>query len=170
MRTGNKTKRSDAELEMTPMIDVVFLLLIFFMCTMKFKMDEGLIKANLPLKDGPTIGPPIDYENIVLYIEPAFRNVEGYEITERCKGEKDIVMQLENTRVLTFDALEGQLRSIRRLAAGGADGVSLEIAANQFLPFAMVAEAVERCGKVGIKRLKFRMPGIRARARFPVTW
>lgn len=38
----------DAKLEMTPMIDVTFLLLIFFMCTIKFKTLEGKLAAYLP--------------------------------------------------------------------------------------------------------------------------
>jgi len=38
----------ECELEMTPMIDVTFLLLIFFMCTLKFKTLEGKLAAYLP--------------------------------------------------------------------------------------------------------------------------
>jgi len=38
----------DCELEMTPMIDVTFLLLIFFICTIKFKTLEGKLSAYLP--------------------------------------------------------------------------------------------------------------------------
>ncbi len=38
----------DCEMEMTPMIDVTFLLLIFFMCTLKFKTLEGKLAAYLP--------------------------------------------------------------------------------------------------------------------------
>jgi len=36
------------KMEMTPMIDVTFLLLIFFMCTLKFKTLEGKLAAYLP--------------------------------------------------------------------------------------------------------------------------
>lgn len=36
------------KMEMTPMIDVVFLLLIFFLCTIKFKVLEGKLSAYLP--------------------------------------------------------------------------------------------------------------------------
>ncbi|MDF1837417.1 MAG: biopolymer transporter ExbD, partial [Planctomycetota bacterium] len=35
-------------MDMTPMIDVTFLLLIFFMCTLKFKVLEGKLTAYLP--------------------------------------------------------------------------------------------------------------------------
>lgn len=36
------------ELQMTPMIDVTFLLLIFFICTLRFKTLEGVLAADLP--------------------------------------------------------------------------------------------------------------------------
>ncbi len=39
---------SEAKLEMTPMIDVTFLLLIFFILTLKFKVLEGKLAAYLP--------------------------------------------------------------------------------------------------------------------------
>ncbi len=38
----------ESKMEMTPMIDVTFLLLIFFMCTLKFKTLEGKLAAYLP--------------------------------------------------------------------------------------------------------------------------
>lgn len=41
-----------AELKMTPMIDVVFLLLIFFMCATKFKSLEGKLETFLPQDEG----------------------------------------------------------------------------------------------------------------------
>ncbi len=49
MRLNLDTISNDeAQLEMTPMIDVTFLLLIFFMCTIKFKSLEGKLGAYLP--------------------------------------------------------------------------------------------------------------------------
>ena len=43
-----KLAEEEYEMEMTPMIDVTFLLLIFFMCTLKFKTLEGKLSAFLP--------------------------------------------------------------------------------------------------------------------------
>ena len=40
--------QEECEMEMTPMIDVVFLLLIFFLLTIKFKILEGKLAAYLP--------------------------------------------------------------------------------------------------------------------------
>ena len=40
------------------MIDVVFLLLIFFICTMKFKVLEGKLATVLPKDVGVNAGEP----------------------------------------------------------------------------------------------------------------
>ena len=55
-------------LEMTPMIDVTFLLLIFFMCTLKFKTLEGKLSAYLPKDVGvnQTQAEPIEKVAIIL--------------------------------------------------------------------------------------------------------
>jgi biopolymer transport protein ExbD len=46
------------ELNMTPMIDVVFQLLIFFMLTMKFSEVEGKLLTTLPREKGTASTPP----------------------------------------------------------------------------------------------------------------
>ena len=48
MKLSRMFQTEDRELDMTPMIDVTFLLLIFFMCTIKFKTLEGKLEAYLP--------------------------------------------------------------------------------------------------------------------------
>lgn len=42
----------EAKMDMTPIIDVVFNLLIFFMLTMDFKDEEGMLMAHLPKDQG----------------------------------------------------------------------------------------------------------------------
>lgn len=56
------------ELQMTPMIDVTFLLLIFFMCTLKFKILEGKLTAYLPKDVGVQAfdTPPVEKVDIRL--------------------------------------------------------------------------------------------------------
>jgi len=52
----------EIQLEMTPMIDVTFLLLIFFLLTLKFKVLEGKLAAYLPRDAGaaPAQGEPLE--------------------------------------------------------------------------------------------------------------
>ena len=51
---GNKV-----ETNMTPMIDVVFLLLIFFMLATKFKLPEGTLRTYLPKNRGESNSRPM---------------------------------------------------------------------------------------------------------------
>ena len=58
---GKKTDAASdnkTELQMTPMIDVVFLLLIFFMCATKFKIPEASLDAFLPRDRGDSTKTP----------------------------------------------------------------------------------------------------------------
>ena len=55
--------QEEPQINLTPMIDVVFLLLIFFMC-MKFKTVENKLPAELPLDSGLSPGPPDIFEQL----------------------------------------------------------------------------------------------------------
>lgn len=48
MVMGSAAPQDELKSDMTPMIDVVFQLMIFFMCTIKFKNLEGKLTAYLP--------------------------------------------------------------------------------------------------------------------------
>jgi biopolymer transport protein ExbD len=58
--TRKKAEIDEVELELTPMIDVVFLLLIFFIVTMKFKVLEGKLETELPKDVGVNSGEVLD--------------------------------------------------------------------------------------------------------------
>jgi biopolymer transport protein ExbD len=67
------------EMEMTPMIDVTFLLLIFFVCTIKFKTLEGKLAAYLPKDVGVNASDaePKEKIDITLKLKAAGRKVEA---------------------------------------------------------------------------------------------
>ena len=58
MRTPTSRCRNAAALgvAMTPMIDVVFLLLVFFLCTASFQRPESELAASLVVESPPTAG------------------------------------------------------------------------------------------------------------------
>ena len=58
----------NCDLEMTPMIDVTFLLLIFFMCTLKFKTLEGKLNAFLPKDVGVNTAPAEEKEKVEIVL------------------------------------------------------------------------------------------------------
>jgi biopolymer transport protein ExbD len=85
-----KVAQEEATLEMTPMIDVTFLLLIFFMCTLKFKTLEGKLAAYLPKDVGVNQqqAEPIPKVEITLrVIEPGTKYAPGGPSKGLWKGE-----------------------------------------------------------------------------------
>ena len=83
-KSGKSGKKGSARLQppMTPMIDVTFQLLLFFLLTCEFRESEGMIPGSLP--DGPIVGPkvppPVDPIRIRL-IPSADRQSARYEMT-----------------------------------------------------------------------------------------
>jgi biopolymer transport protein ExbD len=67
-RSGRK--EDEPRMDMTPMIDVTFQLLIFFMCTIRFKTLEGKLAAYLPKDVGRQSAPvePQEKVDIVLRV------------------------------------------------------------------------------------------------------
>ena len=68
---GKKKRRVGIRIDMTPLVDVAFLLLIFFMVTTVFRTPQAL-EINLPPKDNPPV--PIAMSNIfTIYALPGDR-------------------------------------------------------------------------------------------------
>jgi biopolymer transport protein ExbD len=66
-----KLSEEECKLEMTSMIDVTFLLLIFFMCTLKFKTLEGKLAAYLPKDVGVNTSEAEEIEKVEVLIKVA---------------------------------------------------------------------------------------------------
>ena len=114
--------RDECEMEMTPMIDVVFLLLIFFMCTLRFKTLEGKLAAYLPKDVGVNTdeAEPIEKVEILVRVEktgtkykpnknPAKRRLYGPGDTGRYEWGED--------RVLEYSVATFRTRDLEKLRA-----------------------------------------------------
>ena len=81
-RARRKMEMDEVELELTPMIDIVFNLLIFFMLQ-KFQTTEGIIQAYLPKNRGMGSGTPsLDLNEVrikCLYRDKSNRKVNADE-------------------------------------------------------------------------------------------
>lgn len=71
-------RRLDASMNMTPIIDIVFLLLIFFMLTTNFITEEG-IKVNLPHARSTT--PQTDEDITVFVDKEGWAYIKGIKIS-----------------------------------------------------------------------------------------
>ena len=67
--TLKKVAEEECKLELTSMIDVVFLLLIFFLCTLKFKTLEGKLAAYLPKDVGVNTSEAEEIEKVEILIK-----------------------------------------------------------------------------------------------------
>jgi len=106
---SKKKSRVGVRIDMTPLVDVAFLLLIFFMVTTVFRTPQAL-EINLPPKDNPPV--PIAKSNILTVFalpgdrykwmvgemtpeEVAWTSLPGIFKQERDKNEKKIVVVIK---------------------------------------------------------------------------
>jgi biopolymer transport protein ExbD len=54
--------RRQTDIAMTPMIDVVFQLMIFFICTASFQLSEELLPTSLAMTGGTNLAAPVEIE------------------------------------------------------------------------------------------------------------
>ena len=135
------------ELEMTPMIDVTFLLLIFFMCTLKFKVLEGKLGAYLPKDVGAQAQPQVEIEKFKIQLRVVndgtkvrydsesknFLPISEAESTDglRYQYADDRVIEYTMNSYATTDIEEVRKRleqvQERSIAAGEEDGARVEL-------------------------------------------
>ncbi len=75
---GGSALEEEVKLSMTPMIDVTFLILVFFMCTLQFKTLSAKMLAFLPTDTGlaPNQGPTEEPVRISLRVVDADRDLD----------------------------------------------------------------------------------------------
>ncbi len=123
-------RREDVSIDLTPLIDVVFLLLIFFMVSTTFK-QESEITINLPEASNEK---PVKQDNII-------------EITIDEQGRYFINQaQVVNTRLATVK------RALEKVAAGRKN-LTVIISADAQTPHQAVVTAMDAARQVGLLNL-----------------
>ena len=84
--TEAKEPIPEDELDMTPMVDVTFLLLIFFMVTASFTIQKSLQQAHAK-SDEPTINPTPDTTEPEDYVKVLIDQTNTYYVTTRSEDE-----------------------------------------------------------------------------------
>ncbi|MEK7331106.1 MAG: biopolymer transporter ExbD [Candidatus Eisenbacteria bacterium] len=98
-----KKRRIGISIDMTPMVDVAFLLLIFFMCTTQFKPPEK-DKITLPESNSEAKSPESDIITIAVTKMPSVRVIyrqRGEEVAREVAREAvptDLATVLSNAR------------------------------------------------------------------------
>jgi biopolymer transport protein ExbD len=123
--------RHEATVELTPLIDVVFLLLIFFMVSTTF-IRETQLKINLPEASGE------------------LQEVEKgtIEITVDGRGEYSI-----NDRLLVNSDKRTLVRALQEMLDEGRDSERVIITADANAAHQFVVRAMDAAGSVGLTRI-----------------
>lgn len=116
--------QAETKMDMTPMIDVTFQLIIFFMCNIKFKMLEGKLQTYLPKDVGvnPTHTEAVlDKVDIritrrVTKQELALDEAAGFRAWAAAGGTSmdQLGIELQGAPVRDLHALAAQLAEIRK--------------------------------------------------------
>lgn len=157
--------REEVELEMTPMIDVTFLLLIFFMCTIKFKSLEGKLAAYLPKEVGtsPTPSEPLDpILASVKVVNPGHR-VQAAAPGESWDGLGDFILKDHKVSYQLgrkqYDSGERGLESMREDLRGLLDadpGRKVKLDIGSGVVHSDVIGLLDLCSEVGATDLVFK--------------
>lgn len=124
---------------MTPMIDVVFLLLIFFICASARQSREALLAANLPAGsiETATAVAPVQIDQAFVKLK---RQPDGTTIAE-----------INGTDYPTIESLETQLRALAEV--GQEVPVILDIEGP--VPFGDVIRIYDLCQRLKFQTIKF---------------
>lgn len=125
-----RRSRSKVTVELTPLIDVVFLLLIFFMVSTTF-IRETELKVDLP----EAVGDIQDVES------------EMVEITISASGEYAV-----NNRRLVNSSIETLMSAVKEVS-GGDENSRLIITADAGTRHDAVVRAMDAAGRLGISQL-----------------
>lgn len=124
----------EVKLDLTPMIDCVFLLLIFFMC-MKFKQYEKKLDSELPKDEGLSMSTPTPVQQLRIKIQLLPGTADKVQIVPDPLNEYFRVIQWrDGGKKQMFEELSGQIRRGFTYI-----GDKIEVAPDERVPFDYVA-------------------------------
>jgi biopolymer transport protein ExbD len=123
-RDTRARRRTDPTLEMTPLIDVVFLLLIFFLITTTFvRPDESQLPLNLPSASAGESSTP--GERVVIFVtadgslqlqDELVRPEEVYQRLERLYAEEPgLQLQVKGDKDTSYGYVTGVIDMARQV-------------------------------------------------------
>ena len=135
---------------LTPMIDVTFQLLLFFLLAMQFRVAEGQIPGTLPQKGKTEATPSPDI------IEPVFIKMRPVQLPDRsigCLFEMSGVDATIQTPEELYNYLAGRKEKL------GTDEVPVVIHPREDVPWRYVLEAFNAAIKAKLKNIGFASSG-----------
>ena len=125
-----KAEIEEVPMELTPMIDVVFLLLIFFIVTMKFKVLEGKLETELPKDVGVN---PQEIDEILEKIE--------IDIQPDKSREYGILLLVNSRKMESFAAFRDELARWKKVD----DDTKATLYPSSTINYEQVIKVIDQC-------------------------
>jgi biopolymer transport protein ExbD len=166
MLRRRRSEVEEAKADMTPCIDIVFNLLIFFLCATKIRATEGAITAFLPKDQGPNASqaalPTNDVRVKLLWLDdagrPASADDGGHVVVSI--GARRLNAPGELDRAVAGHAvwreLHAQLVALKEASAGP---MPVIIDARPQVPTQHVISALNEVVRAGLADVRFAAPG-----------
>jgi len=131
-----KKRRIGISIDMTPMVDVAFLLLIFFMCTTQFKPPEK-DKITLPESNSEAKSPESDIITIaVTSPKPELGNQPGVRVIYRQRGE-------EVSRMIPAEAVATDMAAVLSNARAANPMARIIVKMDKDAPYGVMADMMQ---------------------------
>ena len=138
----------DIQVPITPMLDMSFQLLSFFILTFHPMPTEGQLAINLPKLEATESPPP---ETPL----PPEEIKDQYTITVHAGSGGDVALlglsgpavNVENIK--SFNELQARLSNLPKPPGRGADGISITIESSEDLNYGRLIEIMDLCKKAG---------------------
>lgn len=150
MKIRGHRGESKVALEMTPMIDVVFQLLIFFMFSFKIVAVEGEFAVNMPRAQG-SAATPSDPSDVLPEVKVQLVPKEG-------SGELGGIVVNDENSVASIPELARLFAALTDNDRAVAEETELKIVAPSSLHYEYVMAVINEAAGVNIQKVKFAAP------------
>ncbi len=137
----HRDDRGRLDVKMTPMIDVIFLLLIFFVCTASFQPAEEILPTSLSLPGSIESPVPVD---------PEIEDLE--EIVVKVLWVGEIAWEINQREYRRLDEVRGVLDAIARRVQ---PDVPVILDVDGIVPMESVIDVYDICRRVGLEKIRF---------------
>jgi biopolymer transport protein ExbD len=157
-RVTDELSKDEAKLELTPMIDVSFLILIFFMC-LPFKTLEGKLQAFLPTDKGINPTPQEPPNEIKVQVHIVARKHEqkswGMNGSQTVTMPTEVAYRMGTQETQDLKTVGRWIDEARRQAQGTEATVKGEIKAAHRVPHKFVVAVLNKFSEAGLDKVDF---------------
>jgi len=147
LSVSRRTSEERVTLKMTPMIDVIFQLIIFFMCVLRFRQPEAQQMINLPAEGEPRAGVTSPLPDVPLILR---RNLQGTPGTEGYLPS----IRLRDSAITSW---KGLLDGLKVLKLTNPE-VRIVLDIDGKVVHESVVKAIDQCTGADIKNVSFAQP------------